>query len=96
MAKLIITIEEKEEKIEGKTLVGYGVWIKAEPEVCEGSMLHDIGPILRDMIGRFICEVHKLNGAAETSTSMEDASVSFESLMAKASADIQQPFPTEI
>jgi len=97
MPKLVITIEEKEEKTEdGGCFIGYGVWIQAEPEIDQESFLHAMGPVIQDMVTRFICEAHTLNGAQESEMSMHDASESFELLMAEATAKAANPFPTNL
>lgn len=97
MAKMIITIEEKREKIEdNRTLFGFGVTHDIDWEQSESSLLPSMGPFLTELVMRAIAELQKLNGGCLHKADTSDRSIPLESHMAELKAELDQPFPTEL
>lgn len=97
MAKLIITIEEKAEQIEGdKTLVGFGVTQDMDFENSDKSLLPAMGPILTGLVIRAIEAIQKCEGATLHKAATSDRSIPLDSHMADMKAELDQSFPTEI
>jgi hypothetical protein len=97
MAKLIITVEEKQEKIEGdRTLYGFGVTHDMDWEQSESSLLPSMGAILAELVVRAITEMQKLSGGCLHKSGTSDRSIPLESHMVEMKAELDQPFPSEI
>lgn len=97
MAKLIITIEEKQDKLEDNhTLYGFGVTHDIDWENSKSSLLPSMGPILTELVMRAIAEMQKMNGGHLHRADTSDRSIPLESHMAELKAELAQPFPSEL
>lgn len=97
MPKLIITIEEKAQPIEGnQTLVGFGVTQDMVWEGAEESLLPSMGPALTSLVMNAISLMQQKSGATLHKSATCDRSIPLESHMADLEAEIDRPFPSEI
>lgn len=97
MAKMIITVEEKQEKIEGdRTLFGFGVTHDIDWEQSESSLLPSMGPILTELVMRAIGAIQEQSGGCLHKSGACDRSTPLESHMAELKAELAEPFPSEL
>jgi hypothetical protein len=97
MAKLIITIEEKVDRLENnRTLFGFGVTHEMNWEDSETSLLPSMGPILTEFVMRAIAAIQQRNGGCLHKAATCDKSIPLESHMADLKTELNQPFPSEL
>src|SRR5262245_22237843 len=97
MAKLIITVEEKTERVEGgKTLYGFLVAEDIDLEDSELSLLPSMAPTLTDLVMSAIVAIQQSTGGHLHKVGTSERSVPLESHMAEMKAELNQPFPFEL
>lgn len=97
MPKLIITVEEKQERIEGgKTLFGFAVTHDMDFENSESSLLPSMGSTLTLLVMKAIAAIQQHNGGRLHRADTSDRSIPLESHMAEMKAELAQLFPSEL